>query len=87
MSILSHMRSIGDRTYTANQNIVDGVVQEETIDTNLADEEVAEFKKDWDKNWHPMIGERSTGNWHPMIGERSTGIMSTFFKKLDNFLN
>ena len=47
MSILSHMRSIGDRTYTANQNIVDGVVQEETIDTNLADEEVAEFKKNW----------------------------------------
>jgi acyl-CoA hydrolase len=75
MSILSHMRSIGDRTYTVNQNIVDGVVQEETIDTNLAEEEVADFKKDWDNNWHPMIGERSTG------------IMSTFFKKLDDFLN
>jgi hypothetical protein len=47
MSILSrrwfHMRSIGDRTYTVNHNLVDGVGQE-TIDTNLAEDEVAEFK-------------------------------------------
>ena len=72
---LSHMRSIGDRTYTANQKIVDGEVKDETIETTLAEDEVAAFKKDWEDNWHPMIGERSTG------------VMKTFFKKLDDFLN
>ena len=71
---LSHMRSIGDRSYTANQEFVDGVVKDETIETTLAEDEVAHFKKDWEDNWHPMIGERATG------------IMKTFFKKLDDFL-
>ena len=75
MSNLSHMRSIGDRTYTVNQKIVDGEVEDATIETTFAEDEVAAFKKDWDDNWHPMIGERSTG------------IMKTFFKKLDDFLN
>jgi hypothetical protein len=41
----------------------------------MGEEEVAAFKKDWEDNWHPIIGERSTG------------VMKTFFKKLDNFLN
>ena len=75
MSNLSHMRSIGDRTYTANQTIGDGEVKDVTIETTLAEDEVAAFKKNWEDNWHPMIGERSTG------------IMKTFFKKLDDFLN
>ena len=75
MCTLSHMRSIGDRTYTANQKLVDGEVKDETTETTLAENEVADFKKDWEDNWHPMIGEGSTG------------IMKTFFKKLDNFLN
>merc|ERR1719203_1171103 len=61
------MRSIGVRTYTANQKIVDDKVKDETIETNLAEDEVAAFKKDWEDNWHPMIGEQSTG------------IMKTFF--------
>jgi hypothetical protein len=34
----SHMRSIGDRTYTANQKIVDGEVKDE----------LANFKKEWE---------------------------------------
>ena len=75
MSNLSHMRSIGVRTYTANQKIVDGEVKDVRIETILAEDEVAAFKKDWEDNWHPMIGERSTG------------VMKTFFKKLDDFLN
>ena len=75
MSNLSHMRSIGVRTYTAKQKIVDGEVKDVTIETTLAEDEVAAFKKDWEDNWHPMIGERSTG------------VMKTFFKKLDDFLN
>ena len=65
MSTLSHMRSIGDQTYTANQKIVDGEVKDETIETTLAEDQVADFKKDWEDNWHPI---RKTGNWHP-IGE------------------
>ena len=44
MSILTrtwfHKRSIGDRTYTVNHKPVDGVGQE-TIDTNLNEDEVA----------------------------------------------
>ena len=53
MSNLSHMRSIGVRTYTANQKIVDGEVKDETIETNLAEDEIAAFRKDWEDNWHP----------------------------------
>ena len=49
---LSHMRSIGDRTYTANQKIVDGEVKDVTFKTTiLAEDEVADFKKDWENNW------------------------------------
>lgn len=81
MSISSHLRSIGDRVYIANQNFVNGKVQDETIETNLAVDEVADFLKDWGKNWHPEC-------WHPnpMIGERSTGIWRTFVNKFDDFL-
>ena len=50
MATLSHMRSIGDRSYTANQKFVDGEVKEETIETTLAEDEVACFKKDWEDN-------------------------------------
>ena len=52
---LSHMRAIGDRTYTANQKIVDGEVTDETIETTLAEDEVADFEKDWEDNWHPTM--------------------------------
>ena len=77
MSNLSHMRSIGVLTklHGHYQKIVDKEVKDETFETTLAEDEVAAFKKDWEDNWHPMIGEQSTG------------IMKTFFKKLDDFLN
>ena len=66
-STLSHMRSIGDRTITAYQKIIDGEVKgETTFETTLAEQDqVADFKKDWEDNWHPI---RKTGSWHP-IGE------------------
>ena len=72
---LSHMRSIGDRTYTANTKIVEGGHVKDEIVTTLAEDEVAAFKKNWEDNWHPMFGEQSTG------------IMKIFFKKerLDDF--
>ena len=51
ISTLSHMRSIGDRTYTTNQKIVDGEVKDVTFKTTiLAEDEVADFKKDWENN-------------------------------------
>ena len=37
--------------------------------------DVDDFKIEWDQKWHPSIAERSTG------------IMTSFFKKLSNFLN
>ena len=61
---------------------MNGKVQDETIETNLAADEVADFLKDWGKNWHPECCR------HPnlMIGEQSTGIWRTFVNKLDDFL-
>ena len=77
MSSWCHMRSIGDRTYTANHKIVDGVVKDETIETNLDENEVAVFKKDWEESSDVFLEDL----WV------STGVMKTFFKKLDDFLN
>ena len=51
ITILSHLRSIDDRTYTTSQIIVDGEVQDEKlIETNIPDEEVADFEKEWEEN-------------------------------------
>ena len=74
---LSHMRSIGDQTYTNKTKIVANGEAKDEIETTLAEDEVAAFKKNWEDNWHPMIGEQSTG------------IMKIFFKKeqLDDFFN
>ena len=63
MCTLIHSRSIGDRTYTANQHFVAGEFKDETFETTLAEFEVANFEKDWEDNWHPMIGERLV-NFH-----------------------
>ena len=73
-SILSHTRAIGDRVYKAQQRVIDGEVREETCETQMAPEEIEDFKNEWDEKWQPSIVEKSTG------------IMRTFFKKLDNFL-
>ena len=55
MSNLSHMRSIGVRTYTANQKIVDGEVKDETIETTLDENDVAVFETDWEESSFPRI--------------------------------
>ena len=49
------MMSIGDRTYTVNQKIVDGEVEDETIETNMDENDVAVFKKDWEESSFPRI--------------------------------
>ena len=73
-SSVSHTRAIGNRNYMAKQRIIDGVVEDETSETQMSPEEIDYFKKEWEEKWHPSIAERSTG------------IMTSFFKKLDNFL-
>ena len=51
ITILSHLRSIDDRTYTTSQIILDGEVQDEKlIETNMSAEEVADFEKEWEEN-------------------------------------
>ena len=51
ITILSHLRSIDDRTYTTSQIILDGEVQDEKlIETNMPEEEVADFEKEWAEN-------------------------------------
>ena len=69
-SVLSHTRAIGDRVYKAQQRVIDGEVREETCETQMAPEEIEDFKNEWDEKWQPSIVEKSTG------------IMRTFFKKL-----
>ena len=73
-SVLSHTRAIGNRVYKVQQRVIDGEVREETCETQMAPEEIEDFKNEWDEKWQPSIVEKSTG------------IMRTFFKKLDNFL-
>ena len=85
MWTLSHLRSIGDRTYTTNQKIVgDGEVKDETFETTLTEDEVADFKKDWEDNCHPIfaaIMKDWEENFHPMfaIGGRYNGIRGENF--------
>lgn len=68
LSILSrtwfHMRSIGDRTYTENLKLVEGVRQE-TIDTNLAPDEVAEFKRQFTVAFQSIHWELDDFNYIP----------------------
>ena len=73
--VLTHLRAIGERSYTVNQNMVEGDIKEETIDTTMSPDELENFKNEWAEKWQPSIAEKSTG------------IMNTFFNKLDRFFN
>ena len=83
VSYLSHMRSIGVRTFTANQKIVDGEVSEwiiQKFETTMDGDELAAFKKNWEDNWHPMIGE-------PLctVENDAIGIMENFLQGTPRF--
>ena len=56
MSILSHLRSIGDRTYRVNLKIFnEGVFQDETIQTNMVvEDEVALLNTDLENTTYVM---------------------------------
>ena len=51
-TILTHSRWIGVKKYAVTQTVVDGTVQDETIDTANIDE-IEEFKQEWEEKWNP----------------------------------
>jgi hypothetical protein len=59
MCTLSHSRSIGDQTWTAQRKFVDGVVKDETAtftanQDRIGYEDMDDFNVDWEEYWHPM---------------------------------
>lgn len=63
-SHLDHMRKIGDRSYVVRQISIDGIIQDEVIETTMAAEEIDAFKIEWEEKWHPSIGEQAGGIGH-----------------------
>ena len=73
-SHLSHMRVIGDRSYTAKQSITDdGEEKEEMIETDMDECELENFKNEWEEKWNPSIREDEPG------------ILTRFFKMMNPF--
>ena len=72
---LSHFRTIGDSSYAVKQSMVEGEIKEENIDTTMSPDELENFKNEW------------TQKWLPSISEQPSGLLSSFFNKLDSFLN
>ena len=73
-SNLFHRRSKltpnGVQTYTTNQKFVDEEVKDETIETNLAEDEIAAFKRDWKDNCQlPNVQFDGKFGWLPYIGK------------------
>ena len=60
-SVLIHTRYIGDKKYLVQQVAVEGDIVEETIETNLPDEEIEKFKEEWEEKWKPSLGQSSGG--------------------------
>ena len=60
-SRLSHMRVIGERSYTLNSLITDKDEKEEMIETNMNNAELEKFKNEWEEKWIPSIREADSG--------------------------
>ena len=56
-SCLSHMRVIGERSYTLKHSITDEDEKEEMIETDMNNEELEKFKNEWEEKWIPSIRE------------------------------
>lgn len=56
--VLTHMRSIGERKYTVQQITVDGVRQDDVVETNMNEDEVVAFLEEWEEKWQPSIGAK-----------------------------
>ena len=53
---LAHVRYIGDEDYlTVTQSLKNGKLEDEKIDSNLSDEDIENFKKQWENEWHPTL--------------------------------
>ena len=79
-SHLSHMRVIDDRSYTVKHSITDdeagsGEEKEETIETDMNQSELENFKNEWAEKWNPTIREDEPG------------FLTRFFKKMNPFAN
>ena len=53
---LVHIRYIGDEDYLkVTQSFKNGELEDEKIDSNLSDEDIENFKKQWENEWHPTL--------------------------------
>ena len=60
-SVLIHTRYIGDKKYEVQQVASEGDIVEETVETDLPDEEIGKFKEEWEEKWKPSLGQSSGG--------------------------
>ena len=60
-SILIHTRFIDGKKYEVQQVSVKNEIIEEIIDTDLNDDEIKQFKEEWEEKWKPSIGQQSGG--------------------------
>ena len=60
-SCLSHMRVIGERSYTSKHSITDEDEKEEMIETDMNNDEFKKFKNEWEEKWIPSIREAQSG--------------------------
>ena len=50
---LVHVRYIGEDYLKVTQSLKNGELEDEKIDSNLSDEDIENFKKQWGNEWHP----------------------------------
>ena len=60
-SCLSHIRVIGERSYTSKSLITDEDEKEEMIETDMNNEGLEKFKNEWEEKWIPSIREADSG--------------------------
>ena len=60
-SCLSHIRVIGERSYTSKSLIADEDEKEEMIETDMNNEGLEKFKNEWEEKWIPSIREADSG--------------------------
>ena len=55
-TLLVHTKFIGDEDYLkVTQSLKNGELEDEKIDSNLSDEDIENFKKQWENEWHPTL--------------------------------
>ena len=78
-SILIHTRYMGDSKYEVKRvTDQDGNV-EETIDTDFREDEIDEFRSEWESKWNPTIGPNRLVK---IIETATRNGISHFFKNL-----